>query len=254
MLHMLNMLLLSYELYFSIAVSIGIGFFYSQSQQSHHPKVFKGPITFSLFTLGALLSMLGSARLLNDSIQFLTEGFDIFYSGDRANGIVFYGGFLGLVGFSLISARLLRLPHARLFDTLAIPLCFAHALGRLGCFVRGCCYGEISDLPWGVTHWTHHVPTERHPVQAYELFILLTLSSYLWAYRKTLAPGRRFARYLWMYAAARFVLEFFRGDSIRGIFYGLSTSQWIAIFLFLTGILLDFVRLKHDNRLHENRN
>ena len=134
------------------------------------------------------------------AIVFLQEG-----------GLVWYGGFFGAV-LSVILASRLRgqsaLAWADLFSPV-IPL--AHALGRFGCFMNGCCFGK-----------------GHQPVQLYESFSLIFLSAILYRLSfKNRTPGALFGCYLLGYGFIRFILEFLRGD--QEIFAGLTIPQWISM-------------------------
>ncbi len=160
-------------------------------------------------------------------------------TGIRQPGLVFYGspigGFLGL----WFGARQLEVPLGRLLDLTipAIPL--AHALGRIGCFLGGCCYGRAWGDPslWAV-RYTHemapgaHPSIWRHPTPLYEAFGLLILAFALaaWPLEKV-GRGVRVGVYVLAYGVLRFGVEMFRGDAVRGVFFGgtLSTSQLIAL-------------------------
>ncbi len=245
------MLLITYEFYLAIGLSTAIGLFYARCQQDTRPPIFPKTWTIVAFCFGALFAAYGGARYLNDVVQYFSGDIDIFFSRDRQNGIVFYGGFLGILLLTFATAAILKLRTKLLLDALVIPILVAHAIGRVGCFVRGCCYGEVCDLPWAITHWTHHIPTPRHPVQIYEALALALLSGYFWKLR--LHPGQAFARYLWSYAGVRFSMEFLRDDPIRGIFGELSTSQWIALLLFFAGASIDR-SIQHHDRAIQDRN
>jgi phosphatidylglycerol:prolipoprotein diacylglycerol transferase len=155
-------------------------------------------------------------------------------------GGVFYGG--GLLGFAsgFLVVRRRRLPTWRVADLAAPPAALGHALGRLGCFLGGCCYGRPADLPWAVTFTDSfaaahigtplHVPL--HPTQLYEMGAQLAILGVLLVVERTrrLADGSLFALFVLLYAPSRFVVEEFRGDP-RGLALGLSTSQWISLAL-----------------------
>jgi phosphatidylglycerol:prolipoprotein diacylglycerol transferase len=73
-----------------------------------------------------------------------------------------------------------------------------------------------------------------HPTQIYEAVVngaIFILLGYLWKRGRQLKyrPGRIAMAYVFIYAAARFVLEFYRGDDRGGVFGGLFPSQWIAL-------------------------
>ena len=150
-------------------------------------------------------------------------------------GLVFYGAALGAGGSFYGACRLLRLPFGPLADLAAPLLPLAHAIGRLGCLMGGCCFGAPWQGPWAL-RMTHplapaaHPVLWRHPTALYEGLGLLLLAAFgiLWPPRQ-IGEGRRFLRYVALYAGLRFLVEAFRGDRVRGVFAALSTSQWIAL-------------------------
>ena len=161
-------------------------------------------------------------------------------------GLVFYGG-LVLASAALVAfARLRRVPLWHLAD-FAIPgLAVGHALGRIGCFLNGCCYGvpAAADACCGVVFSTASEPGRLfegiplHPVQLYEaacLFIIWAIL--LRAYPRRKKDGNVFALYLLLYPPCRFLIEFFRGDD-RISWIALDVAQLVSIALFLAGVLL----------------
>lgn len=153
-------------------------------------------------------------------------------------GSVFYGGMLGGLAAGTIYLRCKHLPLKQFADIAAPSIPLFHCFGRIGCFLGGCCYGIECD--WGITY-THSLVPEangvpRLPVQliesAFNLCLFLLLAMLL---RRGRLRGRLLLLYLCCYPVGRFVLEWFRGDKIRGFLFGLSTSQWISIVLFAVG-------------------
>lgn len=97
-------------------------------------------------------------------------------------------------------------------DGWAVALPVAQGLGRLGCFLHGCCYGAVTESPWAVA--MHGAM--RHPVQLVEAGADLALAGVLWGLRRRAWPaGHLFRRYLVGYAVIRFCCEFLRGDPSR---------------------------------------
>ncbi len=152
-------------------------------------------------------------------------------------GSVFYGGFLGaLAAFMIFTKKYNKEMRSKLIDTFAICIPLFHTFGRIGCFFGGCCYGIESEL--GFTAHNNPLVPElngvcRLPTPLFEaagnflIFIAL-----LALHKKGLMKGRIVYLYLLIYPCMRFGLEFLRGDAVRGIFFGLSTSQWISLILF----------------------
>lgn len=160
----------------------------------------------------------------------------------RGGGFVFLGGPAGGAGAVILGARVLGVSARRFADLGIAALPAGHALGRIGCFLGGCCYGQPWDGPWAVTYTHPMAPgaypsVARHPTPLYESGLLLLL-----AFAFTLIPpervgnGRRFFAYLACYGVLRFVVEAFRGDAVRGIIGGvISTSQLLGILIFVGG-------------------
>ncbi|MEM6954448.1 MAG: prolipoprotein diacylglyceryl transferase family protein [Myxococcota bacterium] len=97
-------------------------------------------------------------------------------------------------------------------DALAVALPVGQAIGRLGCFFTGCCFGAPCELPWSVAQHD----ALRHPVQLYESAACLALAGWLWSTRtRPRRAGFLFRYYLIGYAAIRFSMEFFRGEPQR---------------------------------------
>jgi phosphatidylglycerol---prolipoprotein diacylglyceryl transferase len=157
------------------------------------------------------------------------------------SGGVFYGGLIAaaLVAFWYIRRHRLHVWHT--CDAFAPGIALGHAIGRLGCFAAGCCYGTPTAVPWGVT-FTHPAAAANvgtplgvtlHPSQLYEsgaeLLILVVLL--LSERRGRVFPGRTFWLYMLLYGVSRFVIEFYRGDPRGTVFAVMSTSQFISIVL-----------------------
>jgi phosphatidylglycerol:prolipoprotein diacylglycerol transferase len=162
---------------------------------------------------------------------------DYFWLG---GGFVFYGGLIfGLIFYLVYSFWLKKFDFQQSY--LLLPgLIFGHAIGRVGCFLTGCCYGSQCDLPWAV----QMAGEFRHPVQLYEAFALFILGTFSlkWIERKK-SSLHIITDYLMIYSALRFILEFFRGDEIRGVFWqSLSTSQLISLALFLLALIFKYKR------------
>lgn len=196
-------------------------------------------------------------------------------------GFVFLGGFIAALGAGVWFARRQRVPVLEAADVLAPAIALGHAFGRIGCFLAGCCYGgfctpaEHADgaaCAVGVVYplatdptgkpdlmfnyaWQHQVeleliaPTATQtlpviPVQLFESagnFLLAALLVFLWLRRRH--AGQIFGLYLILYSILRFGLEYLRGDTSRGVYFGgwLSTSQMISIATLVAGIVLFWI-------------
>lgn len=162
----------------------------------------------------------------------------------------FYGGFLGaLVATAVFFRTHPTLPFWRSADLCGPAIALGQAIGRVGCFMAGDDYGSPTGVPWAVRFTDPDAANvggaplgvPLHPVQLYESLVCLVLFVLLVRLlRHKRFDGQVILAYTVLYAAARFVLEIFRGDSDRGFVLNgaLSTSQFIAVLLAPTAIVL----------------
>jgi phosphatidylglycerol:prolipoprotein diacylglycerol transferase len=153
-------------------------------------------------------------------------------------GLVFYGGFLAAAPVGIWYVRKHGLPVWKTADVVAPYLALAHAFGRLGCFFAGCCYGAPTSGPFGIAcndpHSLSPLDVALYPTQLMESGGDLLIFSVLIIFRRRKKfDGQLFWLYLSFYSIMRFTIEFFRGDEIRGVYFGglVSTSQIIAVLL-----------------------
>ena len=158
------------------------------------------------------------------------------------SGGVFYGGLFGGLLVAFLFARRHHLAPWPTADVLSPGVAVGQAIGRLGCLAAGCCWGRPAQVPWAVTFTDPYtartvgtpMDTPLHPSQIYES----TAAFLIFLFLLWLAPRKRFQGqvtlvYIALYSAARFGLEFLRGDPRGNWPGGLSTSQIIAIVLLL---------------------
>jgi len=112
-------------------------------------------------------------------------------------------------------------------DTFAVPVAVAVAIGRVACFVAGCCYGAPTGLPWGVCFARSGDLLPRHPTQLYEAAFHLTMAVILFALQQCgQFRGQLIKLYILSYLAYRFLTEFIRPEP--QVFLGLTGYQWAA--------------------------
>ncbi len=199
------------------------------------------------------------AGLVGAKLLLVIVDFDQYRASPRAlldvlqSGGVFYGGLLGALPVAWWYIKKHGLPLLPTLDVMAPAVALGQAIGRLGCFAAGCCFGSPSTAPWSVifhnedAHALVGVPlgVPLHPSQLYEsLGAAILLAILLAVLKKRKFPGQVAALYLILYAILRFGLEFFRGDVARGTVFGgvLSTSQFIALLVaFLTLAVLPLI-------------
>lgn len=149
------------------------------------------------------------------------------------SGFVFYGGLFGAIIGCIVFSRLRNYDVRKMLNYVAPGYSIFHACGRIGCFFSGCCYGK--EATWGFPLW-NEPEILRVPVQLIESIFLLAMTLLLLVLEKK-GKDNIFEIYLVGYAIFRFIIEFWRGDKLRGIWICFSTSQWISIIIIISFIL-----------------
>ncbi len=164
---------------------------------------------------------------------------------------VFYGGFFSGVVVATLYLWRAKMNMLSTLDTFAAPLALGHAVGRLGCFFAGCCWGKPTTVAWGVTFTSLYTGQNigtplgipLHPTQLYESAAEIAVFAFLWWYGKRRKfSGQVFAGYAVLYGAVRFTTEFFRGDPGRAMVFGgtFSLMQATSLALIALGVWLHF--------------
>ena len=205
--------------------------------------------------LVVLCGILGAKILyiVNDWGYYTSHPGEIFSFATLQAGGVFSGGLIGAFTAAAWYIRKNRMPALATCDAFAPGLAMGHAIGRVGCFAAGCCYGKPTAHFWGVTFknplaqaWVGTplgVPLE--PTQLFESAVeLANFFILMWMLKRKKFDGQVFGAYLILYGVARYFLEFIRDDPGRGsVFGGIMTgTQLISIGLVLTGGLIWWLR------------
>lgn len=162
------------------------------------------------------------------------------------DGFVVYGSLIGGILGAWIYCKRHDMDFMTLFDLTVPAIAFAQGIGRIGCLLAGCCYGmEVSaDNPIGIVFKTSAYAPNNVPLLPTQIISsilnFIHFGILMWLSKKTKVKGQLAGFYLVFYSIGRFILEYFRGDLIRGSVGTLSTSQFIAIFMCLAGIILIF--------------
>lgn len=167
-------------------------------------------------------------------------------------GLVFYGGLIGaFMGFYLYCKKY-KISLIKMIELYVPSIPLIHAFGRIGCFFAGCCYGvEYHGFLHIIFHNSVVAPNEvpLFPVQLIESFLNFIVFFILIIYaKKPRRPGKVLGVYFIFYGIMRFILEFLRGDVIRGVILGVSTSQWISIIIIPIGIYLFYRGYKDEEK------
>ena len=198
-------------------------------------------ILYGLTNINKIIMLFKDLSVIKSFKDFMSALLVIF------GGSVFYGGLLGgiLAGYIFLKKSKWDI---NLWSDLAAPgIPLFHFFGRIGCFLGGCCFGQECSI--GFTYKYSPIPGAngivRFPIQLVEAgfnLLLFFILDHLLKHNK--AKGRLLCVYLLSYAPMRFIIEFFRGDTIRGIWFGLSTSQWISLLIILFTSIYLFIQSK----------
>jgi len=217
---------------------IGIGFLISMFLASRQARK-EGIDPDRILDMGVYLllaAIVGSRILyvLTSLQEFARNPLDAF--AIWKGGLVFYGGLLAAVPIGIWYVRRHNLPVWKTADIMAPYIALGHAFGRLGCFFAGCCFGAPCSGPFCITFSDPHslaplgvplVPTQL--LESGGEFLIFGML--LLVRRSRTYDGQVFWFYPLFYAILRFIIEFYRGDVVRGLYFGgiISTSQIIAI-------------------------
>lgn len=240
-----------------IVLGAFLGVLYACMKKNHYGLKREDILFSSVYAgIGAVLG--GKLLFLIISLPQIIEKRDIIFSDIRnivgliQGGFVFYGGLVGALLFMALFTSRYKISYLEMAETIIPSIPLVHAFGRLGCFFAGCCYGIPSR--YGIMF--NNSPIAPHdiklfPVQLLESALNLVLFAVLVFYtKKNRQKGSTVGLYLLCYSVIRFIVEFFRYDEERGFFLLLSTSQWISILIFTTGIVL----LSGKIKLHTDKN
>ncbi len=180
-------------------------------------------------------------------------------------GFTYFGGLIGSLIASVAYLKLRKQNVGDWLDFFTPVLSLGYALGRLGCFWAGCCFGRACDLPWAV-QFPSVDGIFRHPTQLYSTFAELILFYVVWlidqrSYKLKVFPlkgqvklwlpvsGQLFALWIFGHGWSRVFIEQFRDDPRGHLLWGQSISVWIGALLGACGIVT-FLALSKRNATH----
>jgi phosphatidylglycerol:prolipoprotein diacylglycerol transferase len=212
---------------------------------------------------GALIGAHGFYILQYGSVFDLWRAFFVW-----EGGLVFYGGLIGGVAAAGSHLALRKVPYLNGADSAAPYVALGEAITRVGCFLNGCCFGEVCQLPWAVTFPAHGPAFDAqvgagqlaqgaphalpvHPTQLYMTFGLIAICLLLKSALVRPRPaGMVFFGYVFLYGLLRFLVEMVRGDSARSV-WGLTVSGAISAAFVAVGIAAFAYFLRRPRSLPE---
>jgi phosphatidylglycerol---prolipoprotein diacylglyceryl transferase len=174
---------------------------------------------------------------------------EIFSEAVFQSGGTFYGGILGAVILIVAYTYVEKMPLLRVLDVYAAAIPLGHAVGRLGCFFAGCCYGKPTNAPWGIVFKSPiayqlagtPLGVHLHPTELYESAAeFLNFLFLWWLGKRQKFTGQILGAYFIIYGVERGVIEFFRGDPGRTMMFHdtVSLMQIFSVGMILAGAFL----------------
>ncbi len=164
-----------------------------------------------------------------------------------SGGFVAYGGIIFAFLLPVVYTKLKKINYWEYADLFTLGAPLANLANRIGCFFNGCCYGKpvVMNIPWAV----YYREAIRHPTPVYHALSAIIIFIILLRFnKKKNFNGFMVLSYLVLYSIFRFVVEFFRDVNGKYIFFSLTGSQWIAVFIIA---FAGFIIYKKSNRFKE---
>jgi phosphatidylglycerol:prolipoprotein diacylglycerol transferase len=191
------------------------------------------------------LQHFGSYNSISDALNIMEGGF------------AYYGGFISAFLIGVIYLKVSNLSIAQIADIVAPSLAIGEGIGRIGCFMAGCCFGKPTDSMFGVSYpqnslvWTLIGSQKVHPTQIYSAIALFCIFRILMAIQKyTTFRGQLFLMFLLIHSVFRFSIDFLRYYTPEEHISILTTSQFISMIIGL-GAVITMVIFIFNNRKND---
>lgn len=164
---------------------------------------------------------------------------------DILYGFVVYGGIIGGILSGYLYCKVKKLNFLKHFDIVMPSIALAQGFGRIGCFLAGCCYGRETDAWYGM-EFNHSVYYNMIGVKVIPTQLIMSAANFIHFFLLVMIANKAYKAgkdgmvagcYLVFYSIGRFLIEFLRNDP-RGGVGGLSTSQFISLFIFAVGVAM----------------
>lgn len=203
-------------------------------------------IFFSFFGARLLYLIFETDQLFTNLINYNLNDL-IKFDGMTINGSMIFA----ILAFYIVTLLFSSNERLRLWSKAAISVSFSYGLIKISCFLKGCCWGKVSFLPWAFkyTH-SHSMPIigiPVHPVQLYESFLgFFIFGILLIKFNQKKSQSNLFILFMLYFSIGRLFTELFRGDDFRGIFgvFQISTSQIISAIILIIYLINWIIRSK----------
>ncbi len=184
-----------------------------------------------------------------DPIYYFTKPWTLLFIWE--GGLAIHGAIIGGIFGMYLYSRKYNLNFWLLADFISPILLLGQGIGRIGCFLNGCCFGKPTDKPWGVIFpkdsfaYYKYGFTPVHPTQLYEMVLDILGFVVLWSLRKKSAfNGYLFSWYLIYYGIVRFVVSIFRADSLYIWGTNIKIAYVVSLLMVIVGVYLHLVLKK----------
>jgi len=157
-------------------------------------------------------------------------------------GLAWQGSLLGGFVTGSLYVRKKKLDFFKTLDLVAPYIALGQSIGRVGCFLNGCCHGR--EATWGIYFPVHHaylVPTQLYALGSLLLIFLILKRAQVWVK----IPGKVFVLYLVLASLQRFVIQFFRADYMP-IVFGIDFFQLVCVGIIFAALVLNLIISKKD--------
>ena len=218
----------AYSFFVLLGLVVGVVIYFYESKR--HKRLSENGF---FIAVGSIFGGIIGAKILELIINYKFVISNISNLALLFSGRTLVGGLIGGAMGAILTKKILGIKEKR-GNYFAPAIAMGVAIGRLGCFFRGCCFGKPTNLPWGV-NFGDNIP--RHPTQLYESLFMLVMFIYLEKIKdsKDIKPGQLFKLLMISYFLFRFFIEFIRVEQVA--FMGLTSFQLISI-----GVIIYLIR------------
>lgn len=232
----------SYSFFVLLALIIGILAYFFEAKK--HKTL--GEKTFYILMAALVGGILGA------KIPIWVMNYKLILSNPFNLGLILSGRTIigGLIGGTLgvvIIKKIMGIKEKK-GNLFAPAIAIGVAIGRIGCFLRGCCFGLPTNLPWGIDFGDGII---RHPTQIYESVFMLGMFFYLnHKKNKNPKPGELFKILMICYFTFRFFIEFIRAE--KAFFLGIEVFQLVSLLAILYFAKDDLIRFINNRLLNHS--
>jgi len=221
----------TYSIFVALALFAAIGLYFYNSRDSESLRSDEAIKVVIAAFIGGILGAKLPVVLLN-----LTQGWNGIETILAGRTIV--GGMIGGLLSVILVKRHFKI-RKRYGNVLAPSVALAMAIGRIGCFLSGCCYGIPTNTTWGCDFGDSVL---RYPTQLFEMTFCFVAFAILQLTFRKMRPGRALSLYFLGYFIFRFCIEFIR---VNPMYMALTVYQWISI----AGIIFLVIKMKFNKKI-----